>query len=280
MLNKYTISIYLDTRRAKQNEKYPVKLRVFTPEPRKQKLYPTNFSFTEEEFDNVWKTNKPKKKYQDDRLLLHEVEKNANDAAKGLPYFTFKSFEDALFYKGPKGKNDVVYYYDKAIEQYKKNNQIGTASNYEYSKKSLLKFHKKESLSFDRITTQWLKNYETYLVEDKERSPTTVGFYLRPLRAIFNTAISDKVIEIEEYPFGKNKYVIPSPKSVKKALNREQLKLLFESKPQKPEQVKAKDFWFFSYANNGMNFKDIVNLKYKNIDGDTIKFNRAKTKKH
>lgn len=277
MLNKYTISIYLDTRRAKQNEKYPVKLRVFTPEPRKQKLYPTNFSFTEEEFEAVWKTNKPKKKYQDDRLLLHEVEKKANDVAKALPYFTFKSFEQTLFYKGPTGKNDVAYYYNKAIEQYKKNNQIGTASNYDCSIKSLLKFHKKESLTFEHITIQWLKDYENNLVEDLERSPTTVGIYLRPLRAIFNTAISDKVVDIEEYPFGKRKYSIPSPKSVKKALNREQLKLLFESEPQNSEQIKAKDFWFFSYANNGMNFKDIVNLKYKNIDGDTIKFKRAKT---
>lgn len=277
MLNKYTISIFLDTRRSKQNDKYPVKLRVFTPEPRKQKLYPTNFEFTKEEFEAVWKTNKPKKKYQDDRLLLHEVEKKANDVAKALPYFTFKSFEQTLFYKGPTGKNDVAYYYNKAIEQYKKNNQIGTASNYDCSIKSLLKFHKKESLTFEHITIQWLKDYENNLVEDLERSPTTVGIYLRPLRAIFNTAISDKVVDIEEYPFGKRKYSIPSPKSVKKALNREQLKLLFESEPQNSEQIKAKDFWFFSYANNGMNFKDIVNLKYKNIDGDTIKFKRAKT---
>jgi integrase len=278
MLNKYTISIFLDTRRSKKNEKYPVKLRVFTPEPRKQKLYPTNFEFTEDEFENVWKTNKPKKKYHDDRLLLHDIEKEANDVAKALPYFTFKSFEDALFYKGPTGKNDVGYYYDKAIEQYKKNNQIGTASNYEYSKKSLLKFHKKEKLSFDRITIQWLKNYEKYLVDDLERSPTTVGIYLRPLRAVYNTALADNVVDEQDYPFGKKKYVIPSPKSVKKALNRDQLKLLFESEPPNPEQQKAKDFWFFSYANNGMNFKDIAHLKYKNLDAESIKFNRAKTK--
>ncbi len=47
MTQEYSISIYLDTRRAKSNGKYPVKLRVFTPNPRKQKLYPTIFDFTE-----------------------------------------------------------------------------------------------------------------------------------------------------------------------------------------------------------------------------------------
>jgi hypothetical protein len=36
------ISLFLDKRRALRNGKYPVKLRVFTPYPRMQKLYPTN----------------------------------------------------------------------------------------------------------------------------------------------------------------------------------------------------------------------------------------------
>jgi integrase/recombinase XerD len=55
--------------------------------------------------------------------------------------------------------------------------------------------------------------------------------------------------------------------------------LLFESEPKTEEQKKAKAFWFFSYACNGMNFKDIANLKYKDIEGDVIKFHRAKTKR-
>jgi site-specific recombinase XerD len=39
----------------------------------------------------------------------------------------------------------------------------------------------------------------------------------------------------------------------------------------------AKDFWFFSYACNGINFKDMLNLQYKNIEKDTLTFVRAKT---
>src|SRR5690554_6877280 len=45
------ISIVLDKRRAKKNGKYPVKLRVFTPEPKKQKLYQTVHEYTAEVFD-------------------------------------------------------------------------------------------------------------------------------------------------------------------------------------------------------------------------------------
>ena len=37
------------------------------------------------------------------------------------------------------------------------------------------------------------------------------------------------------------------------------------------------DFWFFIYLGNGMNVKDLVMLKYKNIDGKFIRFIRSKT---
>lgn len=40
---------------------------------------------------------------------------------------------------------------------------------------------------------------------------------------------------------------------------------------------KARDYWFFSFYGNGMNTKDIIQLKYKNIHGEFLIFERAKT---
>jgi integrase/recombinase XerD len=277
MTNEYFISIFLDTRREKKNGKYPVKLRVFTPQPRIQKLYPTKFEFTETEFKSTWESQKPRAEFKDARKELKALEVKADEVAKKLPRFTFEAFERAFLPGSSKTKNDIVDYYNQAIEQYKQNKQIGTASNYEYSLKSLLEFHGKDNLSFYAITSQWLKNYENFVVGTKHGSHTTVGMYLRPLRALFNMAILENIIEKEHYPFGKRKYSIPAPKSVKKALLKEQLKVLFDSKPTTPEQEKAKDFWFFSYACNGMNIKDVANLQYKDISGDTLTFRRAKT---
>ena len=109
-------------------------------------------------------------------------------------------------------------------------------------------------------------------------SQATVGVYLRALRALFNRAIEDKEINKDCYPFGKRKYSIPATKNKKIALSSEQLKILFHSKPRIVQQEKAKDFWFFSYACNGINMKDIALLKYKNIKDDRIEIYRAKTK--
>ncbi len=50
-------------------------------------------------------------------------------------------------------------------------------------------------------------------------SLTTVGIYIRPLRALFNQAIRDGIIAPESYPFGKGRYQIPAGRNVKKALS-------------------------------------------------------------
>lgn len=273
------VSIFLDKRRSKSNGKYPVKLRVYMQMPREQKLYPSDFEFSEKEFEDIWLNSKPSKENRETRLKLQFIENNAFNLAKKIDPFSFSTFERMYFNTQFKNKNDVGYYYEQAIKSYNQNNQVGTAENYTLSLKSLLKFHGKNSLPLNYITPQWLEDYERNMVEVNKKSQTTVGFYLRPLRAVFNTAIADKSINPEQYPFGKRKYTIPAPKSIKKALSKDQLTLLFKCDPRNMEQNKARDLWFFSYSCNGMNFKDIATLKFQDLNGETLTFNRAKTKR-
>src|SRR5690606_29434381 len=104
---------------------------------------------------------------------------------------------------------------------------------------------------------------------------------MRNLRAVFNQAIEDEVINPKLYPFGKKKkkYNIQTAKKRKIALSKDEIKILFNGTPQNEHQAKAKAFWFFSYLCNGMNTKDILNLKYKDLENDYFIFERAKTDK-
>lgn len=278
----YFISIFLDTRRAKSNGKYPVKLRVFTPKPRKQKLYATKFEYTEKEFNSIWQTTKPRTEHKVQRLELLAIETKANEAANKLNSFSFIEFEKRMFRSS--GDSDNVYYhYEQKIKSLQANKQLGTASNYDLSLKSIKRFlgSKKgktpTKLSFYEITPEWLNGYERYMIDTIKSSRTTVGIYLRPLRAIFNTAISDKDIDEAIYPFGKGKYQIPAGKGTKRAISKAQVKALYQAKPLNQQQQKAKDFWLFSYACSGMNIKDIAQLKYGNIKDDKLSYYRAKT---
>jgi integrase/recombinase XerD len=276
------ISIYLDKRRAKGNGKYPVKLRAFTKSPRIQKLYPTIFEFSEKEFESIWETQKPRNEYKELRLQLQAIENRANDTAKVITPFNFELFEKKL-YRNVGEKDNVYNHYDNIIQKLKANNQLGSASSYELSMKSIkasiLHAKGKESqyLSFYEVTPEWLSKYESYMIQFKNLSRTTVGIYLRNLRAVFNQAIHEKEIAPDIYPFGRKKYQIPAVRNVKKSLNKEQLKKLYEAKPLTPEQEKAKAFWFLSYSCNGMNIKDIALLKYENLKDNILVFYRAKT---
>ncbi len=281
MKKQYSISMYLDIRKQKKNRLYPVKLRVYGNILEKQKFYPTIFEFSKEEFESTWNTIKPRIAYKDNRLNLQALESKANDVASKIIPFSFEKFERQLYRKVGEGSN-VFYHYDQIIERYKSLDRIKTASNYDSSQKSLKKFLRyntgrdPEKLPFNKITPPWLEDYEGYMLSIG-KSRTTVAIYLRPLRAIFNTAISEDDILGELYPFGRGKYQLPKVRKVKKALTREQLKKLFEAIPQTPDQEKAKSFWFLSYSLNGMNPKDIAMLRHKNIQGDKIIYYRSKT---
>ena len=83
-------AIILDTRRAKKDGIYPVKLRL--THKKKQKYLRTDYAFTEKVFTEI--TNpKPKKKYKEIQLKLQAVETRANEIIEDMPVFSFDSFE-------------------------------------------------------------------------------------------------------------------------------------------------------------------------------------------
>lgn len=283
MKANYTITIILDKRRILKSGKYPVRIRVFTLKPTKRhKIYPTEYEMTEKQFEEAWLVEKPKQSYREIRAKLKDVENRAFRVAEKLQPFTYPQFEKLM-----DGKSfidlSVRKYYSEVIQELHLRKRLGTASSYELSEKSIKEFVEislkmdYDYLMFPDISDSWLKDYETYMVEKKKRSPTTVGVYLRALRALFNQAIEKKELTVEQYPFGKRKFQIPATKNVKKALSKEQLKKLYEAEPGNKQQKKARDFWFFSYACNGMNIKDIALIKFSDIVDDRITFYRAKT---
>lgn len=67
------------------------------------------------------------------------------------------------------------------------------------------------------------------------------------------------------------------PRKRKKALLSEEVAKIYYYQPKCELEEKARDLWLFLYLGNGMNAKDMCLLKYKNIDGKFIVFERKKT---
>lgn len=135
----------------------------------------------------------------------------------------------------------------------------------------------KSRLNLAHVTPDFLNRYESHMIS-KEKSVTTISIYVRHLMTIFNQAIDENLIDRKHYPFGKNKYQPKAPRNIKKALTIEQIKSVIDYKVEEAtNQQLTKDMWLLSYFCNGMNIKDIINLRFKNIENDTIYFERLKT---
>ena len=282
MEKQYKVSIFLDVRSIKTNDKFPVKLRVYNIRTKTKKLYNTGLDLTKNEFESIWKTKKPRNEYKYQRLELQKIENKANDISKEIKFFSFDEFESKFFRKKGDGEN-IYYHYEKIIERLKANHQYGTASNYDFSLRSIKKYKNHtsgreiSSLAFVEVNPKFLQGYESYMLSTLERSRTSVSMYLRALKAVFNAAIEEKEINPEIYPFGTRKYQIPSANSVKKALNQSEIKLLYSATTNNEFQEKARDFWFLSFLCYGINIKDIAYLKYSNIQKQCLYYYRAKT---
>jgi len=277
-----TISYYHDTRSIKKDGSYPVKLQVyFRP---KRKYYSTKFNLTIADFEKTWLSN-PRKtsEYGKTKNRMEALLNHAKDVEENLKPFSFDVFEKRMYRS--KGSGILVsYHFKQTIDKFRKMNKISSMDSFIYSEKNIKNFvaHRNkgqyEELTFFDITEDWLKEFQNYLTNIKQRSITTVKIYTENIRKVFNEAIREQDFKrSEHYPFGKHKYKIPNTAKVKKALSRDEIKKLFISMPETPEQEKAKDFFFFSYACNGINLKDIALLKFGKLSKEKFEFIRAKT---
>jgi len=275
---KAKVSLYLDTRRSLDDGTYPIKLRVYYG---RAKLFDTNRSLSQEDFSKSYEAQKPRGTYLELKIELAAIEAKANEVIDDLKVFTFEKFEKLIF-ATKRSLTNVIDRYQNYIETLEEAGQDGTASSYACSINSLKSFYNEgrkkpaDTILFEVFTPDFLTRYENWFIKDG-KSKTSVGIYLRPLRKIFNEAIEEKIIDRELYPF--KKYKIPTGKNIKKAIESDGLKSLYNLDLKgNTYQEKARAFWFFSYQCNGMNIRDISELKIKDFHGSYFSFLRHKTK--
>jgi len=303
-----TARIILDNRRMKKKtNKYPLKLQVTFQ--RVSRLYPFGMELTEPDYKKLSapRISEELVNIRDKLKILHREADIFIENNKPFSFFVFEtSFINTNELFKPKVVKDAAVYikkddfdysiYEKRFKIFKEDHgqpgtisgvffeyikqllrqqRIGTALKYQDAFNSIKSF--KGNIRFTDITVNYLIDYEQWML-GKGRTKTTVAILLRCLRCIFNEAFELKIIKKENcYPFGKRRYQIPISRNIKKALHKEQIKAIYLDVPECDLERKAKDLWLFLYFANGMNPKDVLYLKYKNIEEDYFVFTRAKT---
>jgi site-specific recombinase XerD len=222
--------------------------------------------------------NRPKSDLQEKKRIVFAYLLRAYNTILKLDKFSFEAFDE--LYNKKTISSDIFSYFEAYKEQLITAERIGTSVSYEYASKKLSEFIEGKKLSFDKINVEFLVKFEKWIMSSGN-SPTTVGYYVRCIKKLYNDAIRQGDAKIENYPFGdikKGLYSPPRPRNIKKALTLVDLKNLIGYKPIEgsPEHF-YRDIWVFSYLGNGINMKDVCLLRYKDIKGENIHFERAKT---
>lgn len=268
-----SVSFYLEKTKPNNENKCLIKMVVYC-NPNK-KRYSTNCHVSESDWEKLKGTNLRDRNLKEIKQVLNTFEIDANKIIENLNPFSFIAFEEHYFgIKQIIKQTSLQFWFDGYVKELYAEDRIGTAMSYNTTLNSLNDFQK--GLHVQDITPTFLNNYEKYMVS-KGKSYTTLGIYLRQLRAIINKAIDAGIISAEKYPF--KKYDIPTSRNIKKALSEAEVKKVLEYETDNVELRKAADFWILSYLCSGINFADIIQLKPENINGNYLFFVRQKTKR-
>jgi integrase len=274
--NTATVGFVIEGTKANKDGKYPVKLNIYFGEGKKK--YGIKEAVTKDEWEKVFSPNLRDAEIKKLKARLKVIETKAQKILDNLHPFSIVAFEEAFFQRSPlsgeQHLSKLAYWFDRYIKTLKENGQIGTAISYQTTINSITEF--KKNLTIYDITPEFLQSYENHMTK-AGKSTSSIGIYMRQLRAIINQAIDNNMLSADKYPF--KKYQIPAGRNIKKALPSDDLQKLLDYTTTEAAKQKAIDFWIFSYLCNGINFTDIAHLKPENLDGNYINFYREKTKR-
>jgi integrase len=191
--------------------------------------------------------------------------------------FTLNQFEEKFRGK-ESSKITVLEFWEDKIKDLNLAGRTGNARAHHDTKNSFFRFCKNQKILFKEITVEMLDKYETHL-RSTGSNDGGIGVRMRELRAVFNDAIKKGVVDEKYYPFKTYKVSKLKGKGFKKALSRKEVRLIENlDEIAYPHLVEAKHLFVFSYYTRGMNFFDIMKLRWENIVDDKIIYTRSKTK--
>ena len=266
-----TVSIYLDTRRARKDGTFPVKLYV----NHNGRFYiKTEFSSTLKNWDrNQFSKTEPNHKARNVvlRNLINKAENAIYDLEKenrlrGISDKRLKDIIEHAIANKEESRRAVLPLFDEFIDSKSRN---GTKEFYLSTKSKVEMFDK--NCTFGCIDKKWLLGFDGFL-QSKGLGVNTRGIHLKNLRALFNYAIDEEITN--NYPF--RKFIIKKEETRKRSLTVEQLRM-FMDYPCGRFLQRYKDIFMLMFYLIGINAVDLFGTK--GIRDGRLEYRRTKTGK-
>lgn len=160
------------------------------------------------------------------------------------------------------------------IAKLKQNGKVRTSETYKSTLNSFKKFRKDEDIMLDCLTSEIMEGYEAWH-KSRGVAPNTISFYTRILRAVYNRAVEDDIIE-NRNPF---RHVYTGvDKTVKRALPLAAIKRIKAlDLSLTPALDFSRDMFLMSFYLRGMSFIDMAFLKKSDLKNGYVTYRRRKT---
>lgn len=172
--------------------------------------------------------------------------------------------------------NEVFAYMQACVKTKCDIGKQSTAELYQAACNRLHAFWKKPTMHWKDITEEVIDGFIVHL-ERKGMKRNTINAYLSSFRAMYNSAVKKRLVKVPVNPFSHLQ--LKRENTEKRALPRSVMEKLAKLDLSKyPKLRLALDCYIFSYLACGMPFVDLAHLTTNNIHGDSIIYNRIKTK--
>jgi integrase len=295
---KATISVVYKVGKTLADGSHPFLIRI--TKDRKQvfrstglSLHPKHWNAKKQEIRRSYPEPQRRKLLDD----LRKWELKYSEAAEALADADERHDADAVLAEAIKGREalrrvKLLEFTDEIAANMEAAGQIGNAGTYRDLRNQLVKFIRKEcgtsDIPFERVTVAFCNRWETTLRADGLRD-TTLSLRFRTLRAVLNKAIADGSMKLEAYPFArtvaeKHKFSVGKfdVSTTKRAISREAIRRLEALAPSTDRLRLAKDVFLFSFYCGGINFVDLAQLQWSNLEtdeqgGQRLRYERQKT---
>ena len=168
----------------------------------------------------------------------------------------------------------IFKYIGRIIVRLKENGKIRTADTYKAALSSFRKFREDKDLMLDSLNSEVMESYEAWQ-RMRGVAQNTSSFYMRILRAVYNRAVEDDVVE-NCNPF--RRVYTGIDKTVKRALPLKMIRRIMNMDLSiTPHLDFARDMFILSFMLRGMSFKDMAYLKKSDRRNGHITYRRCKT---
>lgn len=196
-----TVNTFLDTRRKKENSKYPVKITI--SHKCYKKRYGTAIDLTPAEwkmlnilpsllvFDPALKSIKDR---------LDNLVTDAKDIIKNLEEFSFFDFENHFLGRNKKRiKSSLYYLFNQCITELKAQGQFDRAKTYARTLGLLKDFQMNAYLT--QINTQFLEEFERYIKGRSEGNKASIHTHLYNFKSFIIDLVASGNLSEEKCPF-------------------------------------------------------------------------------